>query len=124
MHLLPSPSCIYCKDRRVVAGPQERSCSFRLTPSDPLTAPRLPWCPSGTRKRRVMKPARAFLQVVLSVFLVAALVVSSGFAATKKLDRHRNERSTDWDKLGDWNDWSFRTANLLDAGSSVSSGSS
>ena len=44
-----------------------------------------------------MKPARAFLQLLLSVFLVAALVVSSGFAATKKFDRHRLAS-------GEWND--------------------
>src|SRR5271165_3063767 len=77
--------------------------------------PRLLRCPSGSRKRRVMKPARAFLQVVLSVFLVAAMVVSSGFAATKKLDRHRNPSR-------DWNDLSLQNGDLLDVGSSVPGG--
>ena len=62
-----------------------------------------------------MKPARAFVQVVLSVFLVAALVVSSGFAATKKLDRHRLASE-------EWNDSSLMSGNLLSTGSSVPSG--
>ena len=61
-----------------------------------------------------MKPARAFLQLVASVFLVAALVVSSGFAATKKLDRHRSESQ-------DWNDSSLMSTILLSTGSSVPS---
>ena len=61
-----------------------------------------------------MKPARAFLQVVLSVFLLAALVVSSGFAATKKLDRHRLASE-------DWNDSPLMSATLLSTGSSVPS---
>src|SRR5271166_2684118 len=59
-----------------------------------------------------MKPARAFLQVVLSVFLVAALVVSSGFAATKKFDRQRTVSE-------DWNDSPLMSAILLSAGSSA-----
>ncbi len=61
-----------------------------------------------------MKPARAFLQLVLSVFLVAALVVSSGFAATKKLDRHRLASE-------EWNDTPLMSATLLSRGSSVPS---
>src|SRR5271165_4038613 len=61
-----------------------------------------------------MKPARAFLQVVLSVFLLAALVVSSGFAATKKLDRHRLASE-------EWNDSPLMSATLLSTGSSVPS---
>src|SRR5271166_4034802 len=61
-----------------------------------------------------MKPARAFLQLVLSVFLVATLVVSSGFAATKKLDRHRLV-------FEGWNDSPLMSATLLSTGSSVPS---
>src|SRR5271166_1771074 len=61
-----------------------------------------------------MKPARAFLQLVLSVFLVATLVVSSGFAATKKLDRNRLVSE-------DWNDSPLMSATLLSTGSSVPS---
>ncbi len=61
-----------------------------------------------------MKPARAFLQVVLSVFLLTALVVSSGFAATKKLDRHRLASE-------EWNDSPLMSATLLSTGSSVPS---
>ncbi len=61
-----------------------------------------------------MKPARAFLQVVLSVVLVAALVVSSGFAATKKFDRHRLAPEG-------WNDSPLMNGSLLNTGSSVPS---
>jgi fibronectin-binding autotransporter adhesin len=62
-----------------------------------------------------MKPARAFLQVVLSAFLVAALVASSGFGATKKFDRQRTASE-------DWNDSPLISATLLSTGSSVASG--
>src|SRR5271165_587714 len=61
-----------------------------------------------------MKPARAFVQLVLSIFLVAALIVSSGFAATKKFDRNRLVSE-------DWNDSPLMNASLLSAGSSAPS---
>ena len=59
--------------------------------------------------------ARALLQLTLSLFLVAALLVSSGFAATKKLDRDRTASD-------EWNDSRPMSASLLSTGSSVPSG--
>ena len=59
-----------------------------------------------------MNFARAFLQLVLC----AVLFVTTGFAATKKIQADDPSR--------DGNDWSFRAANLLDAGGGVPSGGS
>ena len=49
-----------------------------------------------------------------ALVLSAVLFVTFGFAATKKIQHN--------DTSGDWNDWSFRAASLVNAGSSVSGG--
>src|SRR5208282_3998148 len=53
-------------------------------------------------------------RVPRALVLCAVLFVTSGFAATKKIQRH--------DRSGDWNDSSLRNGDLLNAGSSVPSG--
>jgi hypothetical protein len=62
-----------------------------------------------------MKSAPALLKLLLSLFLVAALVVTSGFAATKKYDRHRTASE-------EWNDALLMSGSLPDTGISVPSG--
>jgi T5SS/PEP-CTERM-associated repeat protein len=64
-----------------------------------------------------MKPARALPRLALSSFLVAALALSSGFAATKKFDRHRHVSQG-------WNDFAPMEGSLQDTGSNASSGGS
>ncbi len=59
-----------------------------------------------------MNVARALPQLVLC----AALVATSGFAASKKIQRDNGSR--------DWNDSSLVNGDLPSSGSSVSSGSS
>jgi len=53
-------------------------------------------------------------RVPLALALSAVLFVATGFAATKKIQHN--------DRSGDWTDLSLQSANLLNAGSIVSSG--
>src|SRR5271165_5556273 len=63
-----------------------------------------------------------FARAPLHLILCAVLIVASGFAATKKIQR--NDGSREWNDLSLQNDSSLQNGDLLNAGSSVSSGSS